>query len=100
MRRDAIFTPCFLAAVDTKPRTLCACHDVACIMSASVAPLARLISCRILAPLLSGRGFLAAALGPFLADFAPQLEPAVRGSDAPCFPPLGVPLAPRALRRP
>jgi hypothetical protein len=27
---DSIRNPCFLAAVDRKPRTLCACHEVAC----------------------------------------------------------------------
>src|SRR5688500_14327917 len=41
------------------PRTLCACHPVASISSASVAPLARPISSRIFAPLLSARGVLA-----------------------------------------
>src|SRR5215472_13940641 len=68
---DSIFSPCFLAAVERKPRTLWACQSVAFIISAKVAPLGRPISSRIFAPLLSARGALAplAAFLPALASF-------------------------------
>src|ERR1019366_8174783 len=56
---DSILTSCFFPAVEMKPRTLCACHSVAFMISARVAPLARPISPRIFAPLLSGRGAVA-----------------------------------------
>src|ERR1700688_4165617 len=65
---DSILSPCFLAAVERKPRTLWACQSVAFWISASVAPLARSISARIFAPLLSARGVLALAASR-LADF-------------------------------
>ena len=62
--------PCFLPAVEMKPRTLWGCQATAFMISARVAPLARLISCRILAPLLSARGAVASlargGLGGFL----------------------------------
>jgi hypothetical protein len=101
---DSISRPCFLAAVERNPRTLCACQSVAFMISASVAPLGRPISSRILAPLLSVRGvsvlaaffaaFLAAGLAalalflalsaPFLG-LAPFFEAALVGAtDAPC----------------
>src|SRR6266852_5259308 len=57
---DSIWTPCFLPAVEMKPRTLCACQSVAFMISARVAPLARPIISRIFAPLLSARGALLA----------------------------------------
>src|SRR5690242_17493111 len=40
---DSIFSPPFLPRMLTKPRTVCACHLVADMISASVAPLARFI---------------------------------------------------------
>src|SRR5215468_5648160 len=75
---DSILRPCFLAAVERNPRTLCACQSVAFMISARVAPLGRPISSRIFAPLLSARGalasFSAAGLPTFftvLPDFLP-----------------------------
>ncbi len=41
---DSIFSPPLLPRMLTKPRTLCACHPVVAMISASVAPLARFIS--------------------------------------------------------
>src|SRR5215471_9154140 len=85
---DSILRPCFLAAVERKPRTLWACQDVAFMISARVAPLGRPINSRILAPLLSARGaldslsatvfaaffaVLAVFFGAGLPDFAPFL---------------------------
>src|SRR5712691_10610813 len=70
---DSIVIPCFFAAVEMKPRTLWACHSVAFMISASVAPLARPIISRIFAPLLSARGALlagAVGLAAFLPAFA------------------------------
>src|SRR5215467_15508961 len=62
-----MFSPRFFPAVERNPRTLCACHSVAFMISARVAPLGRPISSRIFAPLLSARG----ALGSLsAADFA------------------------------
>src|SRR5277367_3518134 len=72
------------------PRTLCACHSVAFIISARVAPLARAIISRIFAPLLSARGAAA-----FLLAFAPVVA-AFFGADlalAPGLAPLAVFLA-------
>src|SRR5579872_30297 len=51
------------------PRTLCACHSVAFIISARVAPLARPIISRIFAPLLSGRGVVVLAARSGLSAF-------------------------------
>src|SRR5215813_9253721 len=63
--------PCFLAAVDRNPRTLCACQSVAFMISARVAPLGRPINSRILAPLLSARGALGSlSAADFPAFFA------------------------------
>lgn len=62
--------PCFLAAVEIKPRTLCACQLAAFMISARVAPLGRRIISRIFAPLLSARG------GAFLAALALRSAPA------------------------
>jgi hypothetical protein len=59
----------FLVAVEMTPRTLCACHPVAFMISARVAPLARPIISMIFAPLLSARGAL--ALAAFFAVLAP-----------------------------
>ena len=53
---DSILRPCFLAAVERKPRIECFCQSVAFTISARVAPLGRPISSRIFAPLLSARG--------------------------------------------
>src|SRR5579862_1379575 len=81
--------PCFLAAVEMNPRTLCACQSVAFMISARVAPLGRWISARIFAPLLSARGALA-FLAAGLAVFLPALS-AFLGAAAlvlPVFPPL------------
>src|ERR1700730_14902114 len=70
---DSISRPCFLAAVDRKPRTLWACQSVAFMISAWLAPLRRPISARIFAPLLSARGVLASFAGAGLAAFLPVL---------------------------
>ena len=70
---DSILRPCFLAAVERKPRTMWACQSVAFTISARVAPLARPISSRIFAPLLSARGVLASLAGAGLAAFLPAL---------------------------
>ncbi|MFY9724303.1 MAG: hypothetical protein WAJ87_02355, partial [Bryobacteraceae bacterium] len=64
--QDSIFTPCFLPAVEMNPRTLCACHPAAAMISGRVAPFARPIISRIWAPLLCVRPALAAFL-PALA---------------------------------
>src|SRR5215472_16544677 len=69
---DSILRPCFLATVERKPRTLWACQSVAFMISARVAPLARSISERIFAPLLSARVVVALAASR-LADFLPAL---------------------------
>src|SRR5579883_77227 len=61
---------CFLPAVEMKPRTLWACHSVAFMISASVAPAGRAIRSRIFAPLLSARGFFS-TLAVLLAGVAP-----------------------------
>src|SRR5215467_13859665 len=63
-----MFSPRFFPAVERKPRTLCACHSVAFIISARVAPLGRPIRSRILAPLLSARGAFS-AFAAFFASF-------------------------------
>src|ERR1700675_3908463 len=70
---DSILRPCFLAAVDRKPRIECFCQSVAFAISASVAPLGRPISARIFAPLLSTRGALASLAWAALAAFFPVL---------------------------
>jgi hypothetical protein len=105
---DSILRPCFLAAVERKPRTLCACQSVAFMISASVAPLARPIISRIFAPLLSARGVLASLALAGLAALFPALAPfgEAVALPFPAFWPLGAPffwLAPllrgRLLRR-
>src|ERR1700680_3960019 len=63
---DSMLILCFLAAVEMNPRTLCACHWVACTISARVAPLARPISARICSVLLPLR-VLADSFGDFFA---------------------------------
>jgi hypothetical protein len=50
---------CFLPAVEIHPRTLCFCQPVVLMISARVAPSARLINSRIVAPLLVVRAGLA-----------------------------------------
>src|SRR6202171_2750205 len=55
---DSILRPCFLAAVERKPRIECFCQSVAFWISARVAPLGRPIMSKIFAPLLSARGVL------------------------------------------
>src|SRR5580658_5447428 len=60
---------CFLAAMEMKPLTLCACQSVAFMISARVAPLARPIMSMIFALLLSARGALASFLRAGLAAF-------------------------------
>src|ERR1035437_970096 len=68
-----------------KPRTLCACQPQTDIISARVAPLARPIICRIVAPLLSlGGAFFGAAFLPGLAGLLDCARGAV-------FVPLGAP---------
>src|SRR6266567_9540863 len=69
---DSILRPCFLAAVERKPRIECFCQSVAFTISAKVAPLGRPISSRIFAPLLSARGVLASLAWAGLA-FLPAL---------------------------
>src|SRR5258708_3612479 len=69
---DSILRPCFLAAVERKPRIECFCQSVAFIISARVAPLGRPIRARIFAPLLSARGVLASLACAGLA-FLPTL---------------------------
>jgi hypothetical protein len=66
---DSILRPCFLAAVERKPRTLWACQSVAFWISARLAPFDRPISARIFAPLLSARGVLAFLASAGLAAF-------------------------------
>src|SRR5450631_716277 len=90
---DSILTPCFLAAVERKPRTLCACQSVAFMISASVAPLARPIISRIFAPLLSARGVLASLALAGLAALFPALAPfgEAVALPFPAFWPLGAP---------
>jgi hypothetical protein len=86
---DSILMFCFLAAVEMKPRTLCACQPVAFMISARLAPLARPIISRIFAPLLSARGalvfFADAGLAPFFGAAALALPPLA------VFWPLGAP---------
>src|SRR5262249_35175825 len=53
---DSICRLCFLAAVDRKPRTLCASQPVVFRISARLAPWERPINPRIWTPLLSARG--------------------------------------------
>src|SRR5262249_9325852 len=102
---DSILIPRFFPAVERNPRTLCACQSVAFMISARVAPLARPIKSRILAPLLSARGVFSAlaaffaaflvaglaalalflALGALFFGLAPFFETASVGvTDAPC----------------
>ena len=69
---DSIFRPCFLAAVERKPRIECFCQSVAFKISARVAPLGRPISSRIFATLLSARGVWASLARAGLA-FLPAL---------------------------
>src|SRR5437588_6368801 len=82
---DSICRLCFLAAVDKKPRTLCACQPVVFRISPSVAPWDRPINARIWAPLLSGRGETA---GFARAAFVPAFVVLVAA--ALVLPPLGV----------
>src|SRR4051794_29823120 len=51
------------AAVERKPRTLCGCQSVFCMISARVAPFGRPIRSRIVAPLLWARGALTGWVG-------------------------------------
>src|ERR1039458_2094035 len=63
-------SPIFLPRVPLmKPRTLCACQDVASMISASVAPLARWIKARTVAVLLPSRAPSAFGLAACLASF-------------------------------
>jgi hypothetical protein len=50
---DSIYSPPLLPRMLTKPRTVCACHLVTAMISASVAPLARFISAMTSALLLA-----------------------------------------------
>src|SRR5262249_60891021 len=70
---DSILRSCFFPAVERNPRTLCACQSVAFMMSARVAPLGRLISSRIFAPLLSARGAFSGVAAFFAGFFAAGL---------------------------
>src|SRR5229473_2786965 len=86
----------FLATVEMKPRTLCACQSVAFMISARVAPLARPIISMIFGPLLSARGalvfFAGAALAAFFAALASFFgAPVVVLAPLAVFWPLGVP---------
>src|ERR1700720_409488 len=84
---DSILSPCFLAAVERNPRTLCACHLVTFMISVSVAPFARPIRSRIFPPLLSARGALALRSG--VAAFLPAFA-AFFGAAALALGPLAV----------
>src|ERR1700694_5425019 len=87
---ESILTPCFLPAVEMNPRTLWACQPVAFMISARVAPLARPIISRIIAPLLSARGAVARLAGAVdLADFL-RAFPAFFGAAALALAPLAV----------
>src|SRR5712692_9736675 len=81
------------------PRTLCACHPVAFMISARVAPLARPIMSRIFAPLLSARGTLAFFAAVGLAAFVRALA-FFLGAAGLALPPLAVfwPLGASCLR--
>src|SRR6266852_4099342 len=86
--------PFFLAAAEMKPRTLWACHSVAFVISARVAPLARPIIARIFAPLLSARGAVALAasrLADFLSALASFFGAALAFPPLAAFWPLGAP---------
>src|SRR5215472_1592250 len=85
---DSILRPCFLAAVERKPRTRWACQSVAFMISPRVAPLGRPISSRIFAPLLSARGALSSFAGAFFEAF-PGFLVAVGLAALPGFWPLG-----------
>src|ERR1700676_3286558 len=65
---DSIFSPPLLPRMLTKPRTVCGCHLVAAMISASVAPLARFISAMTSAFLLARSAFNVVA--GFLARLA------------------------------
>jgi hypothetical protein len=73
---DSMLWPPLLPRMLTNPRTVCFCHPVACIISVSVAPLARLIIAITSAFLLLRSEALTPVGWPeaFLADF-----PALRG---------------------
>ena len=87
---DSILRPCFLAAVERKPRIECFCQSVAFTISARVAPLGRPISSRIFAPLLSARGVLASLASAGLA-FLPAWASFFRLVALAPFLPLGAP---------
>jgi hypothetical protein len=70
---DSIRNPC-LPAVDRKPRTLCACHEVACQSRSLGSPDQR----QDLASLLSGRGFCRETKAAFLPHFVPVLDRVLR----------------------
>jgi hypothetical protein len=70
---DSILRSYFFAAVERKPRTLCACQSVAVLISASVEAFGRPISSRIFEPLLSARGVLASLVRAGLAASLPVL---------------------------
>src|SRR5215472_7565146 len=80
---------CFLAALDKKPRTLWACHCVSFIISARVDPWGRPISSRIFAPLLSARGRAAAPARTGLGFLARFLRSPLRLSSVGVLCPLG-----------
>src|SRR5579862_3195912 len=88
---DSILRPCFLAAVERKPLTLWACQSVALWISAKLAPLGRLMSARIFAPLLSARGVLASFFGAGLVALLPALASFFALAPLAAFWPLGAP---------
>src|ERR1035438_3260037 len=71
---ESIFSPPLLPRMLTNPRTVCACHSVAAMISASVAPLARFIRAMTSAFLFARSvfGLLAGFFAPagFLAGLA------------------------------
>ncbi len=80
-----------MAAVERKPRTLWAGQSVAFRISARLAPLGRLISARIFAPLLSARGVLASLVLASLVAFLPALASFFAVAPLAAFWPLGAP---------
>ncbi len=91
---DSILRPCFLAAVERKPRIECFCQSVAFTISARVAPLGRPIISRIFPPLLSARGALASLVWAglaFLLALASFFREALALPFLAAFWPLGAP---------
>ena len=103
--KDSTVYPAFFIAPAMKPRTVCFCHAILSMISASVAPFFRWSMATTWAVLLPSRGpavscALAAflALGAFLAEVAFLVALALAGAPlAACAPPLAF-LRPSASR--